>query len=77
MHDKLRRIGLVPNFEICARFEPPEQLSPDRLSDLTAQVEIFEAREGTTFFEQGRRDPHTVFLLEGNVCLEAHNGPIR
>jgi HD-like signal output (HDOD) protein len=60
-----------------ARFDRLERLRPDQLSKLTGQVEIFEVREGTAFVELGSQDPHAIFLLDGNVRLEAQDGAIR
>jgi HD-like signal output (HDOD) protein len=73
----MRRTTGHPEVAALRRFDQLARLDSDRLADLAARLEVQEAAAGTALVELGSHAASTVFLLDGQVRLEAHDGHIR
>lgn len=73
----MRRTTGHPEVDALRRFDQLAGLNPQRLAELATRVEIREVSAGTSLVELGSREPTTVFLLDGRVRLEAHDGQVR
>ena len=73
----MRRASGHPDVGALRRFDRLSQVDPNRLAELAQQIEVHEAESGTALVELDSRDPITIFLLDGKVRLEAHDGHIR
>ena len=73
----MRRASGHPEIGVLRRFDRLSRVDPGRLAELAQKIEVHEAESGTALVELDSRAPITIFLLDGRVRLEAHDGHIR
>lgn len=73
----MRRASGHPEIGALRRFDRLSRVDHNRLAELAQKIEVHEAESGTALVELDSRAPYTVFLLDGKVRLEAHDGHIR
>jgi HD-like signal output (HDOD) protein len=72
MLGKTRSVESSP--EVLRQFTPLDEATPEQLKEIAAQAEWLQAGKKAVLMELGDTDEHSIFLLKGNILLEAADG---
>ena len=63
-----------PSVKLLQRFTPLDEAPPEQLAEVARQAEWRQAGKHTVLMDLGDTDEHSIFLIKGNILLEAADG---
>ncbi len=63
-----------PSVELLQQFTPLDEAPPEQLAEIARQAEWLQAGKKSVLMDLGDTDEHSIFLVKGNILLEAADG---